>query len=82
MPCAATCVQLVSSSYQAKSEGARHILHHITYMQNLKCDTNERVYKTKIDSQTWRTDLRLPRGRDAAVGWTGSLGLEDANHYI
>ena len=37
--------------------------YHITYMQNLKYDTNELIYKTEADSQTERTDLQLPRGR-------------------
>ena len=36
----------------------RQILYDITYMWNLKYDTNE----TETDSQTQRTDL-LPRGR-------------------
>ena len=30
-------------------------------MWNLKYDRNELVYKTETDSQTWRTDLWLPR---------------------
>ena len=33
-------------------------------------------------AQTWKTDLRLPRGGEEGVGWTGSLGLADANYYI
>ena len=80
MPHAATWVQPVSS-HQAKSEGARQILYDTTYMQNLKYDKNEHIYTTKIDSQTQRTDLWLPRRREVAAGWVGSLGLEDANHY-
>ena len=35
----------------------------ITYMWNLKCDTNQYIYKTKTDSWTERTDLWLPRQR-------------------
>ena len=49
-------------------------------MWNLKHDTNELIYET--DSQTERTDLWLPRGRGAGEGWTGNLGLADANYYI
>ena len=33
-------------------------------MWNLKYDTNEPIYETETDSQTWRTDLWLPRGRE------------------
>ena len=50
-------------------------------MWNLKYDTNELIYKTEADSQTQRTDLWLPRGR-VPEGWSGSLGLADANYYI
>ena len=34
----------------------------MTYMWNLKYGTNEPVDKTETDSQTERTDLRLPKG--------------------
>ena len=50
-------------------------------MWNLKHDTNELIYKTETDSQTQRIDL-LPRGRGVREGWSGSLGLADANYYI
>ena len=35
-------------------------------MRNLKYGTDEPVYRTETDSQTWRTDLWLPweRGRE------------------
>ena len=33
-------------------------------MWNLKKkDTNELIYKTEIDSQTWKTNLWLPKGK-------------------
>ena len=53
----------------------------ITYMCNLKCDTNEPIYETETGSQTWRTDLWLPR-REGEWDVLGSLGLVDANYYI
>ena len=40
----------------SKSERERQILHDITYMWNLKYDTNELIHKTETDShrkQTW-----------------------------
>ena len=49
-------------------------------MGNPKYDTNESIYEAEMDSQTQRTDLCLPRGGEK--GWTGSLGLADANYYI
>ena len=36
----------------SKSQRERQILHDITYVWNLKYDTNEPVYKTEADSQT------------------------------
>ena len=37
-----------------KSETERQIPYYITYMCNLKYDTNETIYKTETDSQTQR----------------------------
>ena len=36
----------------SKSERERQISYDITYMWNLKYDTNELIYETKADSQT------------------------------
>ena len=47
-------------------------------MWNLKYGTNEPIYKTETNLQTQPTDL-LPKGMGEGVGWTGSLGLVDAN---
>ena len=54
----------------------------ISLMWNLKYGTNELIYKTERDSQTWRTDLWLPKGSAEGVGWTGIWGLVDVNYYI
>ena len=59
----------------SQSERERQIPCNITYMWNLKCGTNEPIYRTETDSQTWRTDLRLTRARGESVG------LVDANCY-
>ena len=48
---------------RSNSERERQIPYNITYMWNLKYDTNEPIYKTETDSQTQRTDWWLPRGR-------------------
>ena len=66
----------------SKSERERQISYDITYMWNLKYDTNELIYETETDSQTQRTDLWLPRGRGVGEGCTGRLGLADANYYM
>ena len=52
-----------------KSERERQIPYDITYMWNLKYDTNnanELIYKTETDSQTKKTNLRLPK---ETMGW-------------
>ena len=41
---------------------------HITYMWNLKYNTNEHIYKTETDLQIQRTDLWLPRGKKGGGG--------------
>ena len=53
-----------------------------TYMQNLKYNTNEPIYKTQMDSKVKRTDLWLPRVREGGEGDGMDLGLADANYYI
>ena len=51
----------------SKSERERQ-LSYITYMWNLKYDTNKPIYKTETDSQTKKTNLRLPK---ETMGWGG-----------
>ena len=38
-------------------------------MWNLKYGTDEPVYRIETDSQTWRTDFGLPRGKERE--WDG-----------
>ena len=51
-------------------------------MWNLKYDTNELTYKTEAESQTWRADLWLPRGKKSGAGMDWEFGIVDANYYI
>ena len=53
----------------------RQISYDITYMWNLKKknDTNEIIYKTHIDSQSEKTNLWLPNGKERE-GYLRSLG--------
>ena len=59
----------------------RQILYDITYMWNLKYGTNEPVYKTETDTDI-KNRLMVAKGEGKGVGWTGSLGLVDANYCI
>ena len=47
----------------------------ITYMCNLKYDTNQHTCETKTDSHTQQTDVWLPTGRSMGEGQIGRLGL-------
>ena len=47
--------------HTSKSERERQIPYGITYVWNLKYDTNELIFKSEIDSQTQKTDFWLPR---------------------
>ena len=47
-----------------KSDRERQILYDIIYMQNLKYDTTEFIYKTEINSQTQKTNLQLPKEQE------------------
>ena len=54
-----------------------------TYVWNLKYGTNEHTYKTNADSQAYRADLQLPKGKALArERWTESVELVDASYYI
>ena len=44
-----------------KSETERQIAYDIIAMCNLKYGQDESIYKTETDSQTYRTDLCMPR---------------------
>ena len=48
-------------------------------MWTLNCDTNENIYETESESWTYRTDWWLPRGMGLQDGWSGTLGLADAD---
>ena len=46
------------------------LLYVITYMWNLRYDTNELIYKAETDSQAQKTDLWLPKGKGVReINW-------------
>ena len=71
-------------SHTKWSHKEKDIPYDITYMWNLKYGTEEPTYRKETDSQTWTADLWFPRrkGEEEGFGWTGNLGLIDANCYI
>ena len=54
----------------------------ITFMQNLKYDTNELVYKAETDSQIQKINLQLPKGKWGGGGINQEFELADTHHYL
>lgn len=72
MPLAARWMDLETLTLSALILRERQVRSAITYMWNLKHETNELILKTQTDSQTHRTDLRLSSGRERGKGREGS----------
>jgi len=53
------------------SQGTKilHVAHWGQNINKIKYETSEPIYKTETDSQTERTDLRLPRWGGGGVDW-------------
>ena len=70
MPFAATWMDLeIIRLSEVKSDRERQIPYDITYMWNLKYDTNEVIYETETDSQREQTCGCQSRG------WLGRDGM-------
>ena len=54
---------IVSEMYTVFSEMSEKDIYDITYVWNLKNNTNEYIYKTETDSQTYKTNLWLSKGK-------------------
>ena len=50
-----------------KSDRERQISYDISYMWNIKNNTNELIYKTETDSQTYKTNLWSQRGKAGGI---------------
>ena len=60
-----------------KSVRERQILYDLTYMWNLKNNTDEHICKIETDFQIEKTDLSLVKGRREGEGKTRGMGLTD-----
>ena len=60
---------------EIKSKRERQIPYDINYMCNLNYGTNELINKTETDSQTERTNLWLPKGRQEGSGVDWEFGV-------
>ena len=68
---------------QSQSEGKRQISYDITYMWNLKYNTNEHIYENRNRLTDMENRLVVAKlGRSMWEGRIGSLGLTDTNYYI
>ena len=52
--------------------------HDITYMWDLKCNTNELICEIVPDH---REQFSGCQAKEVSEGWSGSSGLADANYY-
>ena len=71
-----------SRTKSSQSEKERQLSYNITYMQKLKYSTNVPIYKAETDLIDLENKLVVAKEEGEGVGWTGSLGLADANYYI
>ena len=68
MPFAATWMDLEFTKLSEVSQKEKDKYHVISLcMWNLKYDTNELIYKIETDSQTWKTNLYLPKGKGGRI---------------
>ena len=54
----------------------------ITYMWNLKYETNQSIYETETGTQGTDNPWWLPRETELGEKWSGGLGLADVSFYI
>ena len=59
----ATWMQLDILTLSEVSQREKDKYHMISHIWNLKYGTNEPIYRKETNSQTWRTEVWLPRGR-------------------
>ena len=65
--------------YRTKSQRERQISCNSTCTRNLKNNTSELIHKTETDSQTQKTNLWLPKGKEGEKGINQEFGI---NIYI
>ena len=81
MPFVATWMDLDIIILSAMTGRERQIPYDITYMQNLKYDTNDLIYEIEIDSDI-KNRLEIYQGKEVvSEGWIGSLGSAEASYY-
>ena len=81
MPSVTTWMDLeITTLSEVRKRKINTIRYH--FHKNLKHDTNELIHKTETDSQTYKTDCGCQGDSGILEGWSGSLGLTEANYYI
>ena len=81
-PFSATWMDLEIIRLSEVSQKERQIPYDITYMWNLKYDTNEHIYKTNRLTDIREQPCGCHRGGSVGEGRTGSLGSADADYYV
>ena len=70
---------IILSKVSQKEKDKYHMISLIS-KRNLKYNTNEIIYEADTDSQTWTTNLQLPKGKEKRRD-KFSLVLADKNYY-
>ena len=68
--------------YSVKSVRERQILYDLTYMRNLKNNTDEHICKIQTDLQIQKTNLSLAKGRRGVEGQIRGVGFTDTNNCV
>ena len=82
-PFVVTRVELESLIWNEVSqrERERQIPYDISYMESKLCQ-NAPIYRTKNKHRDMEKRHVVANGEGAGVGWSESMGLEDANDYM
>ena len=70
---------IILSKVSQKEKDKYHMISLICRILNM---TQVNFYEAETDSQTQRTNLWLPKGREEGRGTNRSMGLTDINYYI
>ena len=62
LPCAATWMALDIIKQSEVGQKKTNIIWCHLYVEPKKKNTNASIYKSETDSQTWKTNLQLPKG--------------------
>ena len=82
MPFATTWMQQEILLVSEISQKEKDKYHMVSHMWNVKCVLNDPTYKTETDHRHGEQTCGCQRSGAEGVGWTGNVGMVNANYYI